>query len=439
MNGSKVVFDRKHDWGVDLGDAREWGWKLPKNSLSCVVTSPPYYALRKYLPDGSPDADKEIGRQETPEEYVEQLVEVFRGVKRGLHPTGSLWLNLGDSFNQGAKGGAGGTDPKNGARRFGVRPTEKGIEGLKAKDLIGIPWMVAFALRADGWYLRQWMPWVKRNPMPESVEDRPGAACETVFLLTKEPDYFFDMRAAKRIAREGGRTIAAFGKGSKVHGAGDSANPANCRKGLGRGMEVEEDRNFRSADLWFDSVGMLFDPYSEDETILGLDVNTNPYKGSHFAVMPKKLIRPMILAGTSEKGVCPHCGAPWTRQIEKVREATRPGTGSKVLKVAHTQLNRPDGANRSPAGMESSTLGGVVGNRDPERHVTKVRTVGWEPSCGCANNTPIPAIVGDPFAGSGTVLAVARENGRRAVGCELNPDYLKLIQKRVGGATPPLF
>lgn len=456
MSGSKRVFDRKHDWGVDLGDARSWGWNLPKNSLSCCITSPPYYGLRDYgtgdweggdlkcehasvsglqgksgqrvdrtftgaKPQGpvcsrcgAVRIDQQIGLEQTPEEYVEQLVEVFRGVRRALHPTGSLWLDLGDSYagSWGARGRGPGTETKRRdleERHGTASPARSGFSslGIKPKDVLGIPWMVAFALRADGWYLRQWMPWVKRNPMPESAEDRPGTACEMVFLLTKEPDCFFDMTAVKKPSPEPDRVRRDRMGGNKIN-ATKHSDGADYKGGT--------DRNFRSGDLWFDSVGMLFDLHSDDETILGLDVSTHPYKGSHFAVMPKKLIRPMILAGTSEKGVCPHCGAPWTRQIEKVREATRPGTGSKV-----TGDSLHDG------------------NRDPERHVTRTKTVGWEPSCQCKDNTLIPAIVGDPFAGSGTVLAVARELGRRAVGCELNRDYLKLIEKRVGGATPPLF
>ncbi len=411
------VFDGKRFWAVDNADARTWGDSLPKNSVHCVVTSPPYFGLRDYGHEG------QIGLEQTPDEYVSQLVEVFRGVRGALHPSGTLWLNLGDSFNAAGRKGhgtrIGAKQGTNRASAAGADRTRPNVDELKEKDLIGIPWMVAFALRADGWYLRQWMPWVKRNPMPESADDRPGTACETVFLLAKSPDYFFDMEAVRKdampssIARTQQATFSTQKGGPKDYGNGVNPN-RSMRKTLENFAE-DPGRNFRSGDLWFDSVGMLLsdDP---DGTVLGLDVTTAPYKGSHFAVMPKKLILPMIRAGTSEHGVCPHCGEPWRRKVEKERVPTRSGEDSKVTGDSLTD-----------------------GNRDPERHVTKTRTVGWERLCKCPDADPVPAIVADPFAGSGTVLAVARSLNRCAVGCELNPDYLPLIRQRVGAVVDPLF
>lgn len=386
------VFNRSVDWSVECGDSAEWVRSLPKDSVHCVVTSPPYYGLRKYLPGSHPDAGKEIGAEDTPEQYVERMVEVFRGVKRLLHPSGLLWLNLGDTYDG-------------------------------SKSLLGIPWLVAFALRSDGWYLRQWCPWVKRSGMPDSASDRPGVSCETVFLLSKRESYFFDMEAVKRVAT------------TVPHAPGNRKVDRSRNDGDRMQKEWAEDgnRNSRNADLWFDSVGMMF-AGDIDGTLLGFDVNPKGDKAAHFAIMPKKLIRPMVLAGTSEYGVCPHCGNPWKRVVEKNRQPTRPGTNTKLaLSVKNRQ--------REEQGLQSakSTLVSVAGNRDSERHVTTTRTVGWEPTCLCADNNPVSAIVCDPFAGSGNVLSVAVEQRRYAVGCDLNSDYVRLARRRISNVIPNLI
>ncbi len=446
------VFDRRSRWAIEVGDVRNLLRGIPDNTVHCVCTSPPYFGLRDYQTAswdggdsncdhrntsvtrqeksrassglggsketvhashvargvcprcGAVRVDSQIGLEETPEEYVAAMVEVFREVRRVLRPDGVCWINLGDSYN--GSGGVGGVGKQHTNQGSVDRPDKRaGYGGLKQKDLIGIPWMTAFALRADGWYLRQWMPWVKRSPMPESVTDRPGTACETVFLLSKSPHYYFDWVAGQRQSR--GRSDArARDNGTGVEDAKRKGGDSSCG---GNG----ETRQFRSGDLWFDSVGALL---SDDGTFLGLDVTTQPYKEAHFAVFPEKLVRPLILAGTSEKGVCPDCGAPWERVVEKDRVATRPGTMTKVT---------------------GDTL--TDGNRDPERHVTKTKTVGWNPSCKCGNPKTVPAIVLDPFAGSGTTLAVAVGHNRRAIGVELNPDYADMARRRVGAVTVGFF
>lgn len=423
MPSTSAVFAGKSPWGVDNADSLDWVWSLPKDSVHCVVTSPPYYGLRDYGCDG------QIGLEKTPDQYVDNLVELFRGVRRALHPMGTLWLNLGDSYA--AQGGSQVTGTK---QVQGLQDgawngeTRRAPTGLKPKDLMGIPWRVAFGLQQDGWYLRQACPWVKRNPMPESVTDRPSTACEMVFLLSKQPDYFFDMEAVRKKGRSAwaGTDFLPNSTKDKQHATAGIQTASTGASRNNRSTEkVEDDRNLRSGDLWFDSVGMLL---ASDGTLLGFDVSTAPYKGAHFAVMPEKLITPMILAGTSECGVCPHCGVSWTRIVEKQREPTRSGANSKV--------NRASQHDTSPYNTHSGT---VVGNRDPQRHTTRSRTTGWEPGCQCENNNPVPAIVMDPFTGSGTVLAVARDRNRRAVGCELNPDYIKLAEKRIDAVIPGLL
>jgi hypothetical protein len=269
------------------------------------------------------------------------------------------------------------------------------------------------------------------NCMPESADDRPSTACETVFLFSKSDRYYFDMEAVKKAGTTPGgppllprRPAGAIGGNTRT-GHNETHAPGMTHN-LGNG---EDGRNFRSADLWFDSVGMLM----SGGELLGLDVPTTPYKEAHFATFPPKLVLPMILAGSSERGVCPACGEPWVRVVEKDRQPTRPGTDTKVFGGENGRMNR----SRDPD-HPTELDGKRVGNRDPERHVTTTRTVGWEPGCKC-DREPTPAVVADPFAGSGTVIAVAYKRGRRAVGAELNPDYVRMAEKRVGAVVPGLI
>lgn len=399
MSNADELLANRRQWAVINDDCIRGMRALPDGCVHCVATSPPYYALRDYGHEG------QIGLEETPAQYVAKMVEVFREVRRILHPSGVLWLNLGDSYA--ANRGQQVSQTKHKSHDYGESNAMRVPDGLKPKDLVGIPWRVAFGLQQDGWYLRQWMPWVKRNSMPESATDRPSTACETVFLLTKSPSYFFDMEAVKRetVSETPAGNTKGVTRGRMGAKTGWDANP-------NKEASLPEARNFRSADLWFDSVGMLL----ADDECVGLDVPLKSYKGAHFATWPPKLVEPMILAGTSAKGVCPHCGEPWRRVVKKVRRATRPGTGSKVT---------------------GDTL--TDGNRDPERHVTVTETVGWEQGCKCPTHEPIPPVVFDPFTGSGTTLAVAVEHGRRALGTELNPEYMPLIRERMAKAQPPLF
>jgi len=305
------------------GDCRETLKTLPDQSVHCCVTSPPYFGLRDY------GNESQIGLEQTPEDYVNQLVAVFREVKRVLRDDGTLWLNLGDSYNGSGKAG---NNPEYASRHtaFGKKldsgyhgkPVK--IKGLKPKDLIGIPWRVAFALQADGWYLRQDIIWHKPNPMPESVTDRCTKAHEYIFLLSKSARYHYDGEAIMEQA------VSDHPAGNKTHkyvGTGDEKHAT--KEGLINlaGKEWER-RNRRS--VW--------------------SVNTSPYKGAHFATFPPDLIEPCILAG------CPKDGT--------------------VL---------------------------------------------------------------DPFGGSGTTAQVAIQNNRSAILCELNPEYIPLINKRLSEVQPKLF
>ena len=233
---------------------------LEPKSIQCCVTSPPYYGLRDY------GCDNQIGLEPTPDAYVEKLVAVFREVRRVLRDDGTVWLNLGDSYAANRSYQV--VDNKH--IDVGNNKASSVPSGLKPKDLIGIPWMVAFALRADGWYLRQDIIWAKPNPMPESVTDRCTKAHEYIFLLTKSARYFYDADAVKEeaVGCRGGIPHKTLGNKDRM---GD--------QGLSDGWKGSEYRNRHS--VW--------------------TITTKPYKEAHFATFPEEIPRTCILAG-SKKG-----------------------------------------------------------------------------------------------------------------------------------------
>jgi DNA modification methylase len=273
-----------------IGDVRERLKELPDQSVNCCVTSPPYWGLRDYGNDG------QIGLEQEPEDFINELVSVFREVKRVLRDDGTLWLNIGDSYSGSGKGTAGNLGKKHNERHLENKTGGLIPIGTKPKDLVGIPWMLAFALRADGWYLRQDIIWHKPNPMPESVRDRCTKAHEYIFLLSKSPKYYFDSEAMKEPAKYpfdnrgaradsragtsmnsvGGKTGIRFG-GNKY---GDSDDPKHSTKS-GNEYVATGTRNKRS--VW--------------------SVTTRPFKGAHFATFPPALIEPCILAGSPRGGV----------------------------------------------------------------------------------------------------------------------------------------
>ena len=295
---------------LHLGDCLEVLRTLPEASVQCCVTSPPYYGLRDY---GHAD---QIGLEQSPEEYVAKLVAVFREVQRVLKDDGTLWLNLGDSYANGGRQSRD-TDDKLSQRGMNVRPDD----GAKPKDLLGIPWRVAFALQADGWYLRQDIIWAKPNPMPESVRDRCTKAHEYLFLLSKADRYYFDADAIAEPSIKGSAGSRFDAGKTALHGLGRSSEKDRIER---------DSRNRRS--VW--------------------TIATRPYKGAHFATFTPALVEPCVLAG------CP--------------------VGGTVL---------------------------------------------------------------DPFSGSGTTAAVATSLGRRAIGIELNAEYLPLAHERISAAQrqPDLF
>ena len=256
--------------------------ELPEESVHCCVTSPPYYALRDY------GLDMQIGREDTPEQYIDRLTEVFRELRRVLRSDGTLWLNIADTYcGTGNKGYH--ADPKNPKGRNGQQIARNNrVSGCKQKDLIGIPWLLAFALRADGWYLRSDIIWQKENPMPESVKDRLSRCYEHIFLFSKSKKYFFDYKAiSEPIAPATAERLKRGMKGGNKYGKPVPGQPQP--QSINRPREHGE---IKDADI---------NPLRNKRDVW--KINTVPFKGGHYAAYPPKLVETCLLAGCPEGGI----------------------------------------------------------------------------------------------------------------------------------------
>ncbi len=285
-----------------LGDCLSIFKKLPASSVNCCVTSPPYFGLRDYGVDG------QIGLEETPDAYVAKMVEVFREVRRVLRDDGTLWLNLGDSYAANRSYQVPSTlmngDNTNKAQAAANQGMKAADFNLKPKDLIGIPWRVAFALQADGWYLRQDIIWHKPNPMPESVRDRCTKAHEYIFLLSKSGRYFFDSNAIKEPYSDSYKNDKRHGNAKTTHN--------NWKNYSGQGSGVQTPTQLHDS--------MFNKPLGDGRNKRSVwTVTTKPFKGAHFATFPTDLIEPCILAGCPEDGVVldPFSGAGTTGLVAK--------------------------------------------------------------------------------------------------------------------------
>ncbi len=436
------------------GDCRDVLRGLPEKSVQCVVTSPPYWGLRsyegvepsvwggdagcehewgnaipsrgrsgwdtfeKYRTDGGagkrPIGEWDVthggyshrcgawrghlGLEPTPELFVAHIVEVFREVWRVLRDDGTLWLNLGDSYAANRSYQV--TDNKH--KDVGNNGAMSVPPGLKPKDLVGIPWRVAFALQADGWYLRSDIIWSKPNPMPESVTDRPTKAHEYIFLLTKQPRYFYDAEAVREPNTPGSLQRYVPGERIPAHkklGGSDRA----CASFLDGQVFQANGRNLRS--VW--------------------TIPTQSFKAAHFATFPEKLVATCLKAGTSSKGCCPECGTAWRRVVEKPNLNEAPGRDKKYDK---------------PAGVAGSL------NSDGQAfqhwlNANPSRTVGWQPGCGCvlmqSCDEPLPpCTVLDLFIGSGTTLVVAKQLGLHGIGIDASKVYLEMARRRIENPRP---
>jgi len=394
------------------GDVLDQLRTLPDESVHCCVTSPPYWGLRDYSrcgcsirshkpgefeTDGDqgngvfskvsdrfcpichgtgvvPGTEKQLGLESTPEGYLMDMVDVFREIKRVLRSDGTCWINMGDTFRD--------------------------------KQLVGQPWRLALALQDDGWYLRSDIIWSKPNPMPESVTDRPTKSHEYIFLLSKSPRYFYDQEAVREPQKEcsierAKYSYAGFQKFENAdHSSVNYINP--------RTEEAVRQRQL-------DGVGR------NSRTVW--EIATQPYPEAHFATFPEEIPRRCIKAGTSEKGCCPKCGAPWER-IEQLSRTFESGSG----KAGHI-----------PNGKNGTFLQGGGETKDIRRGpCVSSKTLGWKPSCQCDILETASCTVLDPFGGSGTTGAVARSLGRSSILIELNPEYVKLIQERTNSKVQAL-
>jgi len=524
---------------IFIGDAREILRGMPAGSVQCCVTSPPYYGLRDYgvgpvvwggerdcqhewgaeLPPHHPGQVEQskwknaeaagkgqtaasgqfcskcgawrgnLGLEPTPELYCEHLVEIFQGVKRVLRDDGVVWLNLGNSY-WGGKGASNyafqsrrksksmeGDHHNIEAAMGGMRPQDGPHEVLKPKDLIGIPWRAAFALQADGWYLRSDVIWAKGvsgqkelagqvadamreqgcsheqiegavgrlglyvgNAMPESVRDRPSRGHENLFLLTKNKRYFYDKGAIAEVgdAKQRAHNIKCA-KSYDNQDRIDGGQPGNVNNVGIHSRPGASGRNRR--DVWTITTKPCAWEYclNCDTLYEGKERNrikkrdkqrVCPACGStdhwvdHFAQFPPDLIEPCILAGTSEKGCCPECGKPWRRTKQRTNIVDESAKGSSF---DQGRTGTRDGGDRT----------------QPGPRFIKVQT-GWEPSCDCGEWTrdgngnqtkarpiPVPCVVLDLFAGAGTTGIVAVRQGREFVGIDLNPAYAAVALARV--------
>ena len=321
------VFDNKH---VQLHQSNASELPVDDESIDCVVTSPPYWGLRDY------GVDEQIGLESTPEKYVENMVNVFREIKRVLKSSGTVWLNIGDSYVSNPISANGANEVRSNEETGGLqkgysrRVTYRGGT-LKPKDLVGIPWMVAFALRADGWYLRSDIIWNKPNPMPEPVKDRPTKSHEYIFLLTKSPTYYYDADAIREPhtyeeskPRPSGMVREAQKYRDKVYGGSGTGfqGHSGSLKADGTPLNHPLGRNKRS--VW--------------------TVNTHPYPDAHFATFPEKLVEPCILAGSPLGGTVldPFVGSGTTLAVAQRLGRNGIGTdiSSEYLALASKRLEK---------------------------------------------------------------------------------------------------
>jgi len=382
------------------GDCRDVLATLPEASVHCVVTSPPYYALRSYLHAEHPDKRRELGSEATPAEYLAAMVEVFRAVRRVLRDDGTCWVNIGDSYSDGGSGANKRQRNQPNENRDGTADTkaQRGVlpavsDGAKPKDLLLMPARLALALQADGWWVRSDIIWHKPNPMPESCTDRPTSAHEHVFLLSKRARYFFDAEAVKEEGTIPAGTLGAKGSEERFGTPGVNSRPPEYKVYSGT-------RNIRN--VW--------------------TIPTHAYSDAHFATFPPALVERCVRAGTSERGCCAACGAPWVRTVEMTAEYRALLDSGKAWR---DNSGKPDGfTNRQPSDHPSNV---------PQKHIT----TGWRAGCQCDADV-VPATVLDPFVGSGTTALVADRLQRHAIGIDLSIDYAAMAQRRLE-ADAPLF
>lgn len=432
---------------VLVGDALSVLRTLPSESVQVCVTSPPYFGLRSYSTDpqvwgGDPDhqhvwgdaittayANKtgqqamdgkvwdvgmngpahdrpraagafcpcgawrgELGSEPTPALYLEHLLSIFDEVKRVLRPDGTCWVNLGDSYAGNSQQGGGGRGAtswlKNGKHGDADSQHRAGsAQGIPAKNLLLVPQRFAIAMQDDGWIVRSEIAWCKKASMPESVRDRPSSAWEHIWMFSKSARYFYDGDAVRQ--------------------------PGVEPDGRARGPKLYTDGGYHRNGIGSETLGTVTGSANLRNV---WTIGPSPFADAHFATFPPEIPRRCILAGTSEKGACPACGAPWARVVER-------------------------GAN--PDGILGRGNGRHIHDFNPLAkgvHVDAAsKHIGWQPGCSCPPADPVPQVVLDPFLGSGTTAMVADRLGRDCVGIELNETYARMAEDRITWDAGTLF
>jgi DNA modification methylase len=379
---------------------------LVPGSVQSVITSPPYWGLRSYLPDDHPDKAHEIGDEAIPDClgwaqaappcgdcYVCSLRAVFALIWRVLRDDGTCWINLGDAYANDRKWG-GTTGGKHAQGLHGTTGIGRNRHktGLPSKSLIGLPWRVALALQADGWTLRAEIIWEKPTAMPESVDDRPTRSHEQIFLFSKAECYFYDAGAIREPHQDKNVVDGVYRRSGGV----SRPDYEPDTQGFSGGGIVMKDRQYNPAGR-------------NARTIWRIP--SEKYDGAHYATFPRKLVERCVLASTAPRA-CEHCGAPWRRLVEREQRPRGDAFGKKEIgcEFDHGQGGR--------AYMET----------------VSITTTGFAPSCRCADNLGMGrCVVLDPFAGTGTTAYVAEQHGRDSILIELNAEYIRLMERRTNG------
>lgn len=418
-------------WRVLIGDVFARLADLPDGAFQTCCTSPPYWALRSYLPAGHPDKHLELGQERSPDCfawargvsrcgacYVCRMTDVFAAVRRVLRDDGTLWVNVAGSYAAGKSGRADyrSGDPTStltsGARKDGVHygePIQRTPPpGWKAKDYVNVPALLAESLRADGWFLRAEIALTKVAPMPESCRDRPTRATEKLYLFAKRGAYFYDGEAEKSglVDPQKGRGLSAYGNADSQDGGGGVAS-GNFGADAGGKVRRADPSGSRNLWDWWDS--------SDDD----LPPAVWPWrpsggrKSGHYATYPLWLPLRCVRLGTSARGACPACGAPWRRVVERTTmKVERSGRAEALGEYGRTCVS---GTMTEPPAS---------------------RTLGWSPSCKCPPADPVPCAVLDPFCGLATTGVAARLLGRSFVGIELSEPYAAVARGRLASACP---
>lgn len=441
---------------VILGDSLELMQQLPEKSAHTCVTSPPYYALRDYsvapttwpevtfslfgFPITIPPQTCCLGMESTPMAFIGHMVLIFRGVKRVLRDDGTCWINMGDSYASSGKNRTEEQASRNSTLAGSttsqsqiLHQQSKIVDGLKPKDMIGIPWMLAFALRDDGWYLRSDVIWAKPNPMPESVQDRPTKAHEYIFLLSKSEKYYYDHHAIKTPPKESSfarwdQAVDDQTRSDRVPGKTNGNMKAvgggqfNIRKKRDEDRAVYRQRCHSRRHAGFND---RWDKMSTEEQMsMGANkrtvwsVPTMPFKEAHFATFPEDIPATCIKAGTSQM-CCADCGTPYTRRVEQELVPTPKAIKTAVIDARdHGADSNDQGSNRQKDGHKNG-------------YIYQHRTLGWLKACSCETQETKPCIVLEPFSGAGTTPMVARKLGRDYYAIEKKPEYKAISDKRL--------